>query len=149
MAALACYVLAFITVLSGLFLTQSKGGIGAFMLGVILLVLLLIFGKKIWKRRRVVGIVALLVIVAGTGLVIAHGLHHGRLPGGTSMLVRWQYWESTAQMIRDHIFTGGGGGNYPEFYTHYKTPEASETVQTKPQKHPKPFRIRTTGYYRC
>ena len=129
MAALACYVLAFVTVLSGLFLTQSKGGIGAFMLGVILLVLLLIFGKTIWKRRRVVGIVALLVIVAGTGLVIAHGLHHGRLPGGTSMLVRWQYWESTAQMIRDHIFTGGGGGNYPEFYTHYKTPEASETVQ--------------------
>ena len=100
MAALACYVLAFVTVLLGLFLTQSKGGIGAFMLGVILFVLLLVFGRTIWKQRRVVGIVALLVIVVGTGLVIAHGLHHGRLPGGTSMLVRWQYWESTAQMAK-------------------------------------------------
>jgi O-antigen ligase len=119
MAALACYLLGLLIVVFGLFLTQSKGGIGAFVLGVMLLVLLLAFGKTIWKRRRVVGILLLLAIVVGTG----------RLPGGNSMLVRWQYWVSAAEMIRDHIATGVGGGNFPEFYTHYKIPAASETVQ--------------------
>ncbi|MHC5185556.1 MAG: O-antigen ligase family protein [Planctomycetota bacterium] len=129
MAALACYLLGLLIVVFGLFLTQSKGGIGAFVLGVMLLVLLLAFGKTIWKRRRVVGILLLLAIVVGTGLVIGHGLYHGRLFGGNSMLVRWQYWVSAAEMIRDHIATGVGGGNFPEFYTHYKIPAASETVQ--------------------
>ncbi|MHC5123975.1 MAG: O-antigen ligase family protein [Planctomycetota bacterium] len=129
MAALACYLLGLLIVVFGLFLTQSKGGIGAFVLGGMLLVLLMAFGKTIWKRRRGLGILLLLAIVVGTGLVIAHGLYHGRLPGGNSMLVRWQYWVSAAEMIRDHIATGVGGGNFPELYTHYKSGAASETVQ--------------------
>lgn len=128
-AALVCYILAFGIVLSGLLLTQSKGGIGAFMLGVILLILLLVFGKTIWKRRLLFGIVLLLLIVLVAGFVIHYGAQHGRLPGGNSMLVRWQYWVSAVQMIRDHEVTGVGGGNFSEFYTHYKTPAASETVQ--------------------
>ena len=128
-AALACYLLAFGIVLFGLLLTQSKGGIGAFMLALALLILLLAFGKTIWKRRLLFGIVLLLLIVLAGGFVIHYGTQHGRLPGGNSMLVRWQYWVSAGDMIRDHEVTGVGGGNFPDFYTRYKNPAASETVQ--------------------
>jgi O-antigen ligase len=128
-AAGVCYLLALLLVLAGLFLTGSKGGIGAFVLGVLLLVVLMASGKAIWKRRVLFGIVCLLLIVIAAGFVIHYGIQQGRLPGGNSMLVRWQYWASTAEMIRDHILTGVGGGNFPEYYTHYKIPAALETVQ--------------------
>ncbi len=128
-AALVCYGLVFGIVLFGLFLTQSKGGIGALALGLGLFVVLCVFGKAIWKRRRLFGVLLVLLIVLATGMVIAYGFEHGRLPGGNSMLVRWQYWQGAAAMICDHIATGVGGGNFPDFYTHYKIPAASETVQ--------------------
>ena len=124
-----CYLLALLFSLAGLFLTGSKGGLGAFVLGVLLLIVLQIFGKAIWKRRLLFGVVLLLLIAVATGFVIHYGTQHGRLPGGNSMLVRWQYWVSTAEMIRDHILAGVGGGNFPEYYTHYKVPAALETVQ--------------------
>lgn len=129
LVALICYVLAGGCVLLGLFLTQSKGGIGAFVLSSILLVLLLVFGKQIRRRGRLFGILVLLLVVAAAGLIINYGLRHDRLPGGNSMLVRWQYWVSTAEMVRDHILTGVGGGNFSVFYMHYKVPAALETVR--------------------
>jgi len=129
MAVGLCYLLALLFALTGLFLTQSKGGLGAFALGLLLLIFLLIFGKALWKRRRVFGIGLLFLIVLAAGLIIHYGTQHGRLPGGNSMLVRWQYWVSTVEMIRDHVFAGVGGGNFPEFYTHYKSGAALETVQ--------------------
>lgn len=129
LAALVCYGLVFGIVLFGLFLTQSKGGIGALILGLGLLVVLCVFGKAIWKRRLLFGVLLLLLIILVAGLVTSYGLEHGRLPGGNSMLVRWQYWQSAATMICDQDVTGIGGGNFTDFYTHYKVPAASETVQ--------------------
>lgn len=128
-AAVVCYVLALLIVLLGLFLTQSKGGIGAFILGTLLLIVLLAFGGTIWKYRRFFGVLLLLLIVIAGGFIIHYGVQNGRLPGGNSMLVRWQYWVSAVEMIRSRIATGVGGGNFPVFYTHYKIPAASETVQ--------------------
>jgi hypothetical protein len=129
MAALACYILALSIVVFGLFLTQSKGGIGAFAAGLIILSLLLCFKRMIWGCRRSIGITVLLIIVIGAAAVIFYGVQHGRLPGGNSMLVRWQYWQSSVEMVWDHIVTGVGGGNFPKIYTHYKIPAALETVQ--------------------
>jgi hypothetical protein len=128
-AALVCYLLTLAIVLLGLFLTQSKGGIGSFALGFLLLVILLVFGKTIWRHRRLFGTLTFLFIAAIGVLIISYGLGHGRLPGGNSMLVRWQYWVSAAAMTRDHLITGVGGGNFSDHYTHYKIPAASETVQ--------------------
>ncbi|GAJ22151.1 unnamed protein product, partial [marine sediment metagenome] len=53
-------------------------------------------------------------------LVASYGLNNGRLPGGSSMLVRWQYWHAAAKMYAGHRFTGVGPGNFASFYTHYK-----------------------------
>ncbi len=45
-----------------------------------------------------------------------------------SVLYRFQYWRSTAAMIADHFWLGCGPGNFQQYYTQYKLPEASETV---------------------
>ena len=129
LAAFVCYSLAFLFAVGGLVMTQSKGGNGAFVLGLFLFILLGFFGKRLWKYRIVLGILLLIVIVSGSMLVIIYGCQHNRLPGGNSMLVRWQYWQSTAQMIGDHFWTGVGGGNFSFLYPLYKNPAASETIQ--------------------
>jgi hypothetical protein len=56
------------------------------------------------------------------------GLKSGKLPGGNSMLVRWQYWKASAQMIADNPLAGVGPGNFETFYHSYKSPSAPENV---------------------
>ncbi len=45
-----------------------------------------------------------------------------------SVLYRFQYWQSTAEMIADHPWFGCGPGNFQQVYTQYKLPEASESI---------------------
>ena len=124
--------LATIVVVAGLFLTQSKGGILAFFTGLALCGLLA--GLDRWlprlKRRILLVLVPLVVLVAaGAGYAtIRYGMTHGRLPGGNSMLVRWQYWVASAKMVADHPLTGIGPGNFSDYYTHYKPAAALESV---------------------
>jgi tetratricopeptide (TPR) repeat protein len=56
------------------------------------------------------------------------GLKAGKLPGGNSMLVRWQYWNASVQMAADHPLTGVGPGNFEVIYHRYKTPSAPESI---------------------
>jgi O-antigen ligase len=124
--------LATILVAAGLFLTQSKGGILAFFAG--MAVCGLLAGIDRWlpaqKRRILLVVIPLaLLLVAGAGYVMVHyGVKHGRLPGGNSMLVRWQYWAASAKMYTEHRLTGVGPGNFSEYYTHYKPAAALESV---------------------
>ena len=128
LAAFVCYLLGSIIVLTGLVMTQSKGGIGALILGVLLLTVLSFFGKRLWKYRFSIGLFLLAGLALASVAIVMYGQDHGRLPGGNSMLVRWQYWQSAVKMIGDHIWTGVGGGNFMIFYSHYKTAAALETV---------------------
>ena len=69
-----------------------------------------------WLRANKKGVLlvcVLAVIAAGVG-VVGYGLDHGRLPGGNSMLVRWQYWSASVAMYADHP-AGVGGGKLREF----------------------------------
>jgi len=124
--------LAMILALAGLFLTQSKGGILAFFTGLALCGLLA--GLDRWlpalKQRLPLVLVPLAVLlVAGAGYaMIRYGMTHGRLPGGNSMLVRWQYWVASAKMVADRPLTGIGPGNFSDYYTHYKPAAALESV---------------------
>jgi O-antigen ligase len=121
-----------ILVVVGLLLTQSKGGILAFLAGLALFALLI--GIDRWpaaRKRLVLTAVASLVLLAGIGVGSAgvfYGLKHGRLPGGNSMLVRWQYWAATARMYADHPWRGVGPGNFSDYYQHYKPAAALESV---------------------
>jgi hypothetical protein len=129
LVALVGYGLAFLFGLGGLLLTQSKGGLGALGIGAVLLAVLSVFGRRLWKHRLAVGIVLLTGVGLAATAIIAYGTRHGRLPGGNSLLVRWQYWQSTARMIGDHALTGVGGGNFRFLYPFYKVPAATETIQ--------------------
>ncbi len=115
----------------GLLLTQSKGGIlGCIMAG-------LLFGVWIALRRTLAAyrrsvLVASLVlgsilVVAAGAIIASYGQKHNRLPGGNSMLVRWQYWQASGQMIWDNPI-GVGPGNFGHTYPKYKPAAAPESV---------------------
>ncbi len=123
----ACGIAAAV-VLFGLALTRSKGAIIGLFSAATIFIAYLRFGSWLKAHRRAIFIVCLLLAIAAGCLVIRYGLTHGQLPGGGSMLVRWQYWHAAAKMYADHFVTGVGPGNFAHFYTHYKPAEALETV---------------------
>ena len=115
-------------VLFGLVITRSKGAIIAFLIASVMFVVSLRFGNHLKAHRKTILIVCLLLVVIGGCLLVSYGLTHDRLPGGNSMLVRWQYWYAAARMYADHPLTGVGPGNFAHFYPHYKPAGALETV---------------------
>lgn len=121
---------AFITVINivGLLLTRSKGAIAAFILTAAMSVAYFCFGDWLKVHKKTVLIICLLLVVAVGTVIVAYGAVHNRLPGGNSMLVRWQYWQASAKMYSEHFLTGVGGGNFGYYYSHYKHPAALETV---------------------
>ncbi|MFC1793632.1 O-antigen ligase family protein [Planctomycetota bacterium] len=117
-----------VAILFALGLTRSKGAmIGLFFATAVLIVLMLL-GKWLKAHKRAILIACLLLAIAGTGAVVMYGLSHGRLPGGGSMLVRWQYWHASAKMYAEQPLTGVGPGNFGDFYTRYKPAAALESV---------------------
>ncbi len=112
----------------GLIITHSKGAIAAFLTAAVSFVAFLYLGNWLKMHRKAVLFVCLLFLIAIGCAVVAYGLTHDRLPGGSSMLVRWQYWYASAKMYADHPFVGVGPGNFAHFYTHYKPAAALESV---------------------
>jgi O-antigen ligase len=109
-------------------LTCSKGAFIGLFFAMIAFLVLLLFGNWLKAHKRAVIAACLLLAIISGGVVISYGLSHGRLPGGGSMLVRWQYWHASAKMYADHPLTGVGPGNFSDYYTHYKPAAALETV---------------------
>jgi len=122
-------------VAAGLAITQSKGAILAAALATAMFCLFLCFRHWLGKYKKHILLTCIALLLLGTAGVISYGLTHSRLPGGNSMLVRWQYWTSAAKMYADRPLTGVGPGNFAHFYTHYKPPGALETV-TDPHNFP-------------
>lgn len=120
-----------LVVVAGLFLTKSKGGILAFLAGLAVFGLLLALRRRFGTSKYILAgmVVAVVLLVAGAGYAtVLYGLKHDRLPGGNSMLVRWQYWVASAQMYGDHPLAGVGPGNFSHHYPHYKSAAALESV---------------------
>jgi O-antigen ligase len=115
-------------IIFGLALTRSKGAIIGSLFAGAMFIVYLRFGNRLKAHKKAILITCLLLGVAGTSVVVGYGLNHGRLPGGSSMLVRWQYWHASARMYADHPLVGVGPGNFAHFYTHYKPAEALESV---------------------
>ncbi len=116
-------------VLFALALTHSKGGIAALIVSLAMLGAYLLF-RRILRRFRIA--IVILCVLAAAGLVavtVMYGLEHGRLPGGNSMLVRWQYWVGAMKTYMLEPLTGVGGGNFGSYYTHFKVASALETVK--------------------
>jgi hypothetical protein len=115
-------------ILFSLGLTRSKGAMIGLFFATAAFFMFLYFGNWLKLHKRAVLAVCLLLAIVGGGAVVSYGLSHGRLPGGGSMLVRWQYWHASAKMYADHAFTGVGPGNFGDYYTRYKPAAASESV---------------------
>jgi O-antigen ligase/tetratricopeptide (TPR) repeat protein len=119
---------AVVLVILGLALTRSKGAIIGALFAAAILTALLCFGKQVFIHKKAILTVCVFLFIAAIGAVISYGLKHGRLPGGSSMLVRWQYWQASAKMYADHPLTGVGPGNFALLYTRYKPASALESV---------------------
>lgn len=114
---------------AGLVMTHSKGGFAALAAAAALLLITKKFGQTLRRWRITVITAVVILILTGVLAIIGYGLKHNTLPGGNSMLVRWQYWQAAAEIIADNPLTGIGGGNFGTIYTHYKIPAALETVK--------------------
>jgi len=115
-------------VLLSLLMTRSKGAIAGLFLASAAFVVLLLLGSRLRPYRKVILAACALLVVAGGWSLVRYGLSHGRLPGGSSMLVRWQYWHASAKMYADHPVAGVGPGNFTHYYPRYKPAAALESV---------------------
>jgi len=119
---------AVVIVIFGLGITRSKGALVASVIAAAMFAAYLLFAERLKAHKTATVIVCLGMCIAAGCAVILYGASHGRLPGGNSMLVRWQYWQASARMYADHLLTGVGPGNFVYFYFRYKVPAALETV---------------------
>lgn len=117
-----------IIVVIGLLLTRSKGAILAVLLALALFASLWFLGSWIYSHKKIILIICLLLIASATWITFSYGLTHNRLPGGNSMLVRWQYWLAASKIATVHPYTGVGPANFATAYLRYKVPQAIETI---------------------
>ncbi|MHC4666071.1 MAG: O-antigen ligase family protein [Planctomycetota bacterium] len=115
-------------VIISLVITRSKGAIAASLIAATMFAAYLLVGDWLKTHRKAMFIVCLLLVLAGGSLVVLYGVKRGGLPGGNSMLVRWQYWHGSVKMYAEHPLAGIGPGNFVFLYPHYKIPSALETV---------------------
>jgi hypothetical protein len=95
-----------------------------------------LLGVTIWDyvRRRLPRWPAWVGGLAGLGLLLLLATWVGGLDrqviteAPKSLLYRMQYWRASVDMIVDYPALGCGPGNFKEYYTHYKAPEASESI---------------------
>lgn len=122
-----CLILLFGINLFGLFLTHSKGAILSAIISFIGAGVYLKFANLFSKYKGLL-ITAAAIIIAGLVLFFtAYGIKNQTLPCGKSMHFRWQYWQASAEMIKDFPF-GVGAGNFGNHYAAYKDPAAIETI---------------------
>ncbi len=85
-----------------------------------------------WSTRRHLLLAAgsLLLFAAMLAALLASGILEIEIltQAALSLKYRFEYWQSTLAMIFDHPLLGCGPGNFQQYYTSYKLPEASETV---------------------
>ncbi|MHC4212497.1 MAG: O-antigen ligase family protein [Planctomycetota bacterium] len=126
--ALITTALAALAVLAGLILTKSKGAILATIIASAMFAIWLALGKKLFAHRFKLLILSIILVIIITSATITYGIKNDRLPGGNSMLVRWQYWKTAAKIYKERPITGIGPGNFVFLYPKHKDPAALETI---------------------
>lgn len=123
-----CCGIAVAIVIFGFAITRSRGAIMASLAATAMFIAFLLFRNWLNTYKKAIFIVCLLFFFIIGCVVVRYGITHGRLPGGNSMMVRWQYWDGAVKMCADYPVTGVGGGNFGSFYPRYKAASALETV---------------------
>jgi len=112
----------------GLAITKSKAAITAAVFAAVMLFMYFRFGAWLNRYKSTILLCCFLIALIGVFGFVACGLTSGKLPGGDSMLVRWQYWAASIKMFADRPISGVGPGNFNYVYTQYKNPAALEAV---------------------
>jgi len=120
--------LAAVFIIVGLLITKSKGAITAFTIALVMFIAYLYCAKWIKKHKKLLLVLALLLFIIAASAIITYGTKHDTLPGGSSMLVRWQYWKGAAKIYAQNQMLGVGPGNFAHAYTKYKPDAALESV---------------------
>ena len=118
----------FYILLIAVFLTKSKGAIIGLFFSFTLMFLYIKCASFLKTHRKLILAGSILIISAGAITIAWYGVTYHTLPGGNSMLVRWQYWRASAKMFMAHFWTGVGPGNFGIYYPYYKPAEALESV---------------------
>ena len=114
--------------LNFLIITKSKGALGGLALACLGLITIFVFCQYLRAHVKRVAVISILAVIIITSSLIYYGQTHDTLPGGNSLLVRWQYWQATVQMIAQHPWVGVGPGNFAQAYHEFKPWAAPESV---------------------
>lgn len=115
-------------VAAALVLTRSRTAYLATFIGACLTLLCNTpLGRRInWRMLTMIG---LLCTAAAIGGVVSGVLDVDVLKDSPkSVLFRLQYWQATAQIIRQFPLVGAGPGNFQDTYKWFQLPEASENI---------------------
>ena len=115
-------------ILFGLVITKSKAAIAATIMCTLMFAVYVRFRTWLKAHKTAVALFCAATVLIVSAVFVGYGMTHDRLPGGNSMLVRWQYWVASAKMSFDNPVTGVGAGNFAAAYTRYKDPAALESV---------------------
>lgn len=125
--ALACGIAALAMLAACLWLTHSRMSILALLVGLVLLVMMRLAARSARHVATGIGVLVIVAVLVGAALTLA-GNSSALAAARTSALYRFEYWQSTWAMIRDHWLVGVGPGNFKSVYPHYKLPQASEEI---------------------
>ena len=108
-----------------LVLTLSRGGIVSFATALILIGLILLFGRTTKRWVLLPGALAALVLISltwfGLGPIIDRVNTLLHLPEDQSMLGRIAVWKDTTKIMGDYPYMGSGPGTFGAVYPAYKT----------------------------
>ncbi len=124
----AAIALAILSVTGCLLLTKSRSAYVA--LGAC--ALLLPFCGASWRRfdRRLALAGIFTVVLLVVAAILGGGLDAQVLTEASKSLgFRLQYWQATLSMIARHPWLGVGPGNFQDYYTQFKLPQASEEIR--------------------
>lgn len=114
-----------------LLLTKSRSAWLATLLGLVVIGVIRIAGGQRPATSQRLAVIAVVSLVALTSaLFAAIGIFDIDIvaQAGRSLAFRLEYWQATLAMIADYPLLGIGVGNFQEYYTAYKLPQASETI---------------------
>ncbi len=84
-------------------------------------------GRRFSRRAAAISALGLFALI--TAAISAGSLDRQVLTEASKSLgYRWQYWQASLAMIKDHPWLGCAPGNFQDEYTRYKLPQASEVV---------------------
>lgn len=119
----------FVAVVGCFVLTKSRSGYLALLVGAGLVPFASSQGGRMFPWKLALAAAAVLSIVVG-GAVAIHGLDAAVITeAGKSLGYRLQYWQSTLAMIGNYPWLGVGPGNFQNYYTQFKLPQASEEIR--------------------